>query len=433
MEPLTIVLIGLVGMFVLIALHVPIGAAMALAGFVAFGLHSGFGPAVSLFGTEAATALTHLELAVIPLFLLMGSFATAAGLSGDIYRLAYALFGHWPGGLALSTIVGCAGFGAVCGSSVATAATMTRVALPEMLKRGYRPTLAAGAIASGGTLGMLIPPSIIMVLYAVLTEEFVITLFIAAIVPGIIAVVLYIVAIGIFVRIDPEAGPAGPRMDWRERGRAITGSWAVLLLAIVVTGGIYGGFFTVTEAAAIGAFMAFGFTVLRRRLTWRVFFEALVETASSTGMIYLILIGASIFTYFITVSEMPQIIVQWIESVAVSPLVVIALLLLMYLVLGSIFDTIASMLITLPFVLPLIENMGYDPIWWGIMMVMVIEIGMITPPIGLNVFVVHGMAKDLPLKVIFTGILPFLVADLIRLAILAVWPEVTLWLPSTMG
>ncbi len=323
MDPLLIGIMSLGGLFVLIALHVPIGPAIGVTGLVAYTVMEGFAPAVSLFGTEASLVFASAELAIIPLFLLMGNFATASGLSADIYRLAYAFVGHRPGGLALSTIVGCAGFGAVCGSSMATAATMTRVALPEMLKRGYRPTLAAGSVAAGGTLGMLIPPSIVMVLYAFLTEQFLISLFIAAIVPGAITVVLYAIAIAIYVRIYPNSGPAGPLMSWAERWRAVRDSWAVITLATIVTGGIYTGIFTVAEAAAAGAILAFAFTALRRRLSWSVLWEVLIETASNTGMLYLVIVAANVFTYSLTVSNLPETIVESIRGLAVPPLAIV--------------------------------------------------------------------------------------------------------------
>jgi C4-dicarboxylate transporter, DctM subunit len=433
MDPLVVAVLGIVAMFVLIGLQIPIGAAMAIAGFAAYAVDSGVGPAASLFGTETASALSNFELAVIPLFLLMGNFATAGGLSADIYRLAYALTGHRRGGLALSTVLGCAGFGAVCGSSVATAATMTTVALPEMRKRGYRPSLATGCIAAGGTLGILIPPSIIMVLYAIQTEQFIITLFVAAIVPGLVAVTLHALAIATVVHVDPEAGPAGPRMGWRERLSVLSETWAVLFLAAIVAGGIYGGVFTVTEAAAVGAAVAFLFALGRGRLTRPAFMRALVDTASTTGMIYLILIGANVFSYFITASQLPDAVVEAIRELDAPPLLVVTLLLAMYFVLGAIFETVSAMLITLPFVFPLVTGLGYDPVWWGIINVMVIEIGMITPPIGLNVFVVHGMARDIPMRTVFAGIVPFLTADVVRLAILVLFPGLTLWLPGLMG
>ncbi|TDI59636.1 MAG: TRAP transporter large permease [Alphaproteobacteria bacterium] len=433
MDPLILGLLGIAGMFVLIALHVPIGVAMGLAGFVGVGLLVGWGPAIALFGIEPSGIVSHDALAVIPLFLLMGSFAGAAGLSADLYRLAYALVGHRRGGLAMSTIGACAGFGAVCGSSVATCATMTRVALPEMLKRGYEPALATGCIAAGGTLGMLIPPSVIMVLYAVLTEQFVIALFVAAIVPGAVAVALHFVAIFVYVRVNPEAGPAGKRMPRPERRRVFIDSWAVLLLGVVVSGGIYTGVLTVAEAASAGAIMAFGFTVMRGKLTKKVLWKVLSESAANTGLIYLIIIGAHIFAYFIALSDMAEQMVSTIQSLGLHPLVVMFLLHLMYLILGAIFDTVAAMVITLPFVFPLIIALGFDPIWFGVINVMVIEIGMITPPIGINVFVLHGIARTIPLHTIFRGIVPFLAADLVRLSILTFLPGLALWLPGVMG
>ncbi len=433
MDPLVLAGLGLAGMFALIVLHVPIGVAMGVSGFICIGLMLGWGPAISLLKTEPSGIVANRELAVIPLFLLMGAFAGAAGLSADLYRLAYALVGHYRGGLAMSTIGGCAGFGAVCGSSVATAATMTRVALPEMLRRGYQPALATGCIAAGGTLGMLIPPSVIMVLYAVLTEQFVIALFIAAIVPGAIAVLLHFIAIAVYVRVNPEAGPAGPKLDRAERWKVVRESWRVIVLGIVVSGGIYGGVFTVSEAAAVGAGLAFLFTWQAGRLTKAVMWQVLSESAANTGLIYLIIIGASIFTYFVTLSHLPNHLVAAIEAMDVDPMVVMFLLLLMYLVLGSIFDTVAAMVITLPFVFPLIIGLGFDPIWFGVINVMVIEIGMITPPIGINVFVLHGIARDIPLNTIFRGIGPFLVADLVRLTIQTFFPILALWLPRAIG
>ncbi len=430
MDPLVLAGLGLAGMFALIALHIPIGVAMGVSGFICVGLIlNDWSAAISLLKSEPSGIIANRELAVIPLFLLMGAFAGAAGLSADLYRLAYALVGHYRGGLAMSTIGGCAGFGAVCGSSVATAATMTRVALPEMLDRGYQPALATGCIAAGGTLGMLIPPSVIMVLYAVLTEQFVISLFIAAIVPGAIAVALHFVAIYVYVHASPEAGPAGPRMPASERWKVLRESWRVLTLAIVVSGGIYGGIFTVAEAAAIGAVLSFVFTWQSGRLTKKVLWEVLSESAANTGLIYLIIIGANIFTYFVTLSHLPNQLVATIQSMGVHPLVVMALLMVMYLILGSIFDTVAAMVITLPFVFPLILDLGFNPIWFGVINVMVIEIGMITPPIGINVFVLHGIARDVPLTTIFRGIGPFLVADLVRLTILIFFPILALWLP----
>ncbi len=433
MDPITIALLGMLGMFVLIALHVPIGVAIGAAGVVGFGILGGWGPAFSLIGTEYITVFTNAELAVIPLFLLMGSFAGVSGLSSDIYKLAYAFVGHRRGGLALATIGGCAGFGAVCGSSLATAATMGRVALPEMLGRGYSQTLATGSIAAGGTLGMLIPPSVIMVIYAFLTEQFVITLFVAALIPGLIAVAFHFVTVAILVRMNPEAGPAGGRTNWLERRRIVFQSWGVIVLLLAVIGGIYGGVFTVNEAASLGAGLSFLFTVMRGKLTWNTTFQVLRETATNTAMIYLIIGGASIFSSFVTLSKMPDALVDLISGLGVAPLVVILILFVIYLILGAVFDTVAAMVITLPFVLPLVIELGYNPIWWGVVLVMAIEVGMITPPIGMNVFVLFGVAENISLNTIFRGIFPFLYADLVRILLIILFPALALWLPKILG
>ena len=433
MDPYTLSGIGIGAMFLLIALHVPIGIAMAVVGFVGFAAVTGnWHAAVSLFGTETSSAFQNQDLAIIPLFLLMGSFAGHAGLSSDVYRFANALVGHRRGGLAMATIAGCAGFGAVCGSSIATAVTMGRVALPEMEQRRYSQSFATGCIAAGGTLGILIPPSTIMILYAVLTEQFVIELFIAAIIPGALAVVLYIIAIVIAVRIDPEAAPGGLRSTWRERFKVARETWAILFMVSVVTGGIYGGVFTVNEAAAVGVGLALLFAWMRGALAGKSFWDALFETACNVGMIYLIIIGSHIFTYFITLTHMPDALIALIKDLGLPPWGVIMLLMVMYLILGCIFDTVAAMVLTLPFVFPLITSMGFSPVWWGIINVMVIEIGLITPPIGMNVFVIHGLRPDIPLRTIFRGITPFVASDMVRLTLLLLFPILSLWLPSTM-
>ena len=422
-----------VAMFLLIACHVPIGIAMAITGVLGTGLIIGFEPAIALLGIEPSAAIASQELAIIALFLLMGNFAAAAGLSNDLYKLAEAFLGHLKGGLAMATVATCAGFGAVCGSSLATTATMTRIALPEMQYRGYSKQLSTGSIAAGSTLGIIVPPSVLLVLYAVLTEQFVTALFVAALGPALIAVLFYMVAVIIYIKISPTAGPAASRLPWTQQATVLRKSWGVILLASIVSGGIYSGIFTVNEAASIGAAVAITFTALRGKLTRSVFFANLKETAASTALIYVVIIGASIFSYAITLSTLPQIIIESIESWGLQPLLIIFMLEIMYIILGSIFDTVAAMVITIPFVFPLITGMGYDPIWWGIINVVVMEMGMITPPIGLNVFVMHGMTKNVPLTTIYKGIGPFLVSDIVRLIILTLFPILTLWLPKTMG
>jgi len=433
METTLIAVLALMGMFVLIGLHVPVGVAMAMTGIATYSTLVGWIPALSLASIEASMTFSSLEFAIVPLFLMMGTLAGASGLSTDLYRIANALLGHLRGGLSMATIASCALFGAVCGSSIATVATMARVALPEMIGRGYQTSLAAGSIAAGGTLGVLIPPSVIMVVYAVLAEQFILSLFFAALIPGLLAVLLQCIAISIYLRIYPEAAPAAKPVTWTQRVGAIRNGWGVVVLGLVVSVGIYGGLFTVNEAAAVGAALAFAFAVGRRKLNRSVLKEVVSETAANSGMIYLIIIGASMLTYFLSASHLPENMVEWIEHLDVPPLVIIFSLYLMYIALGAVFDGFAAMVITLPFVLPVVTGLGYDPIWWGVIMVMVIEIGMITPPIGINVFVLHGMAKDIPLRTIFLGITPFLVADLIRLTLITIFPSLALWLPTLLG
>jgi len=433
MDPILLASFAIIGMFILIMLHVPIGLAMATVGVIGFGIMSSFKASFSLLASEMVTTISSIDMAVVPLFLLMGNFANAAGISTDLYNLAYALLGRWRGGLAMSTVGGCGLFGAVCGSSFATTATFGRIALPEMLKRGYAPTLATGCIAGGGTLGSLVPPSIIMIIYAILAEQYIIELFVAAIIPAVITILLYLLAIAIYVRIYPKAGPAGDRVSLSGLLEIAIKSWGSILLLAAIAGGIYGGVFTVTEAAALGAILAFLFAIFRRRMNWRMFWQSLTDTATNSAMIYMIVVGAYVVNYFIVLTHMPDVIATGIlDSGWPIPLIFIVLL-SVYIILGSVFDTIAAMIITLPFVLPLIENMGYSAIWWGIVNVVVIEIGLITPPIGINVFVLQGVAKDFPLSTVFKGILPFLFADFVRLSLLVIFPVLSLWLLRVFG
>ena len=432
MDPITLGALGLGAMFILIALHVPIGVAMGITGVTSVAFIIGWEPALTLLGTEPSAAIENEGLAVVALFLLMGAFATEAGVSADMYRLAYAMIGHFRGGLAMATIGGCAGFGAICGSSIATTATMAKIALPEMRDRNYKRTLASGCIAAGGTLGMLVPPSVVMIIYGILTEESIIALFAAAIFPGIIATILYCITIAIFVRLKPDSGPAGERIPWKEKIAVVIASWRFLLIAVVVSGGIYTGVFTITEAASVGASLAFVFAIFNG-MKMEQFLNCLTSTASNTGMIFVIIMGASIFSYFITLSGLPDASVQFIQNLAAPDFVVLLMLMIMYLILGSIFDTVAAMVITLPFVYPVIMDMGYDPVWWGVVNVMIMEIGMITPPIGINVFVLNGMSKDLNLKTIYKGIFPFFLTDIVRLSIVLIFPATALWLPKFWG
>ena len=428
MDPLSLATIAITGMFVLILMHVPIGVSMGAIGFIGVVLFAGFKPGLTIIAAETVTALSSVDLAVIPLFLLMGNFASAAGISTDMYNLANGLLGRFRGGIAMATVGGCGLFGAVCGSSFATTATFGRVALPEMIRRGYAPTLATGCIAGGGTLGSLVPPSIILVIYAIMAEQSIIELFIAAIVPAVITILLYFLAIMVYVRMYREAGPAGDRVSGQQFLKITLRSWGAIFLLVAIAGGIYGGVFTVTEAASLGAIVSFLLALIRRKMTIRLFWKALTDTAATTAMIYTIIIGASIFNYFIVLSHMPEAMTKGILGSGWPIFIIFPVLLFVYIILGSVFDTVAAMVITLPFVLPLIVDMGYSPVWWGIVNVVVIEIGMITPPIGINVFVLQGVSRDYPLSTIYQGVIPFLCADIVRLSVLVLFPILSIWL-----
>ncbi|WP_407495713.1 TRAP transporter large permease [Pseudooceanicola sp. MF1-13] len=432
MDPTTIALIGLICMFGLIALHVPIGVSMAVVGVSGFAAITGWGPAIKLMASEPAATMANLDLAVIPLFMLMGSLAATGGLARDIFETAEALVGHRPGGLAATTIVASAGFGAVCGSSVATTATFGRVALPEMISRGYAKGNSAGTVAAGGTLGIIVPPSSIMILYAVLTEESVLRLFSAAILPALLSVVLYLTAIWVVARINPAAMPGSEKLPFRTRIKAIGKSWGAITLAIIVLGGIYSGFFTVNEAAAVGVVFAFVFALGRGKLNRDTFLAVLSEASVATVMIYIIVFGAMIFSYFVSISGVSQEMMGAIRNLGLPPLGVIFVLVVMYLILGAFFDEVAAVVVTLPFVLPIILSLGYDPIWWGILNVALIGVGMLTPPIGINVMLLNAMRADIPLTAIYRGIMAFFLADCVRILILVLFPQVTLWLPSVM-
>ena len=433
MTPLEIGAAGIAALFALILARVPIGFAMIIVGVVGVALQSSWTPALTLLASEPASVLSNVDLATVPLFLLMGTFATVAGFSADIYNAVAAVFGHRRGGLAYATIGGCAAFGVVCGSSTATAATFARVALPEMLKRGYSPAFSTGTIAAGGTLKSLIPPSIVMVLYCIVAKTFIFDLFFAAIVPALIAIALNLAAITLIVRWRRQAAPVLPHVSWPEKRLALARAAPALILIVGVFGGLYSGIFTVNEAASVAAVLSFLFALVRGRLSWNSLVEGLRESASATAMLYVILIGAFVFTYFITLAKIPEALVQGIEGLPLAPLAIVFLLLAGYLVLGAVFDEISAMLITLPFVLPVIVKLGYDAVWWGIINVVVIELGMIIPPIGVIVFLLHGLARDIPIRTIYRGVAPFIVADLLLLALLTIFPAIVLWLPKVLA
>ena len=432
MDPLAIGGLGIAALFVLILAQIPIGFAMIIVGVAGFALQTSWGPALTILANEPSGVLSSVDLAAVPLFLLMGTFATAAGFSADIYNAAAAVLGHRRGGLAYATIGGCAIFGAVCGSSTATAATFAKAALPEMLRRGYSPGFSTGTIAAGGTLKSLIPPSIVMILYCIIAKAFIFDLFVAAVLPAVLAIALNLIAITIMVRLDPASAPVGDRVPWPERRAALINAAPVLLLMLAVFAGLYSGVFTVNEAASVAAVLSLVFAVARGRMSWAVAWQGMRESGSATAMIYIMIIGALVFTYFITLARVPEALIQAIGRLNMPPVAVISVMLVAYLILGAVFDEISAMLITLPFVLPIIEKMGYDAVWWGIINVVVIELGMIIPPIGIIVFILHGLAPQIPIRAIYRGVVPFIIADLLLLALLTLFPAISLWLPAAL-
>jgi C4-dicarboxylate transporter DctM subunit len=433
LDALTIGIIGVVALFGLVLLKFPIAMAMMTVGIVGFALQSTWSAGLSLLANEPSALLSSVDMATVPLFLLMGTFSNVAGFSVDIYDAAAAFLGRRRGGLAYATIGGCAAFGVVCGSSTATAATFAKIALPEMLKRGYSPGFSSGAIAAGGTIKALIPPSLIMILYCVITKTFIYDLFAAAIIPAMLTIALNLCAIAIKVRLDPTAAPAGQAVPWPERRAALRRAVPSLFLIVTVFGGLYSGIFTVNEAASVAAVVAFAFAALRGRLTIAKIVESMCEGAKVTVMLYTILIGASVFSYFVTLARLPEALVAFVGGLDWSPRLIIFLLLFLYIVLGSLFDELAALLITLPFVLPIVIQLGYDPIWWGIVMLIELELALIHPPVGVIVFIIHSLAPKIPLKTIYIGVLPFLIADFAVLIILGLFPGLALWLPELLA
>jgi tripartite ATP-independent transporter DctM subunit len=425
-------LLGFAATFALMMLRVPIAISMGVVGLVGIGLMRSWPAAIASSTTEILDVAKY-TLSVVPLFVLMGNFVTRAGMSRELYRVAYTFIGHRRGGLAMSTIAACAGFGAICGSSIATTATMARVAMPEMRRFKYRDSFAAGSIAAGGTLGILIPPSVIMVLYAIMTEQSIGALFAAGVIPGLLATLFYMVAASVVTRRNPELGPSGERSSWAERLRALRDIWGVLVLFAMVMGGMYGGWFTPTEAAGIGAMGGFLFALARGALTWPVLIDVLVQSARTTAMLFTILIGASIFASFANFTTMPQDLKDFVEQFSIHPIAVIVAICAVYVVLGTAMEELSMILLTVPIFFPLITHLGFDPVWFGILIVCVVEIGMISPPVGMNVFVLRSVLPDVPTGQIWKGVMPFLYADIVRLAVLIAFPVITLWLPKALG
>ena len=427
----TIGMLGIAGLVALTFARVPLGAAMGLVGLVGYAAIDGWDTAFIVFG-ETPYGLAAYTFSVLPLFILMGSVATRAGMSQELFVAANALFAGRRGALPMATIGACAGFAAISGSSVATAATFSQIAVPEMRRYGYDQRLATGSVAAGGTLGILIPPSVIMVIYALAAEESVPALFAAGMIPGLLLALFFVVVVWVIARIRPEWAPAGARMPWRERLVAATAMWKLVVLFGLAVGGIYAGWFSPTEAAGVASFAAIAIAFASRKLPFAGFVDCLMDTMRTTAMLMFILVGAWIFAYFVVQTRLPVALVELVHFLGLAPWMVILMILAFYILLGCVLESVAIILVTVPVFLPVVTALGYDPVWYGILMVVVVEVGLITPPVGLNIFVIRAQLPDIPLGTIFRGIVPFLAADAALVALLLLFPQIALWLPNLL-
>ena len=425
-------LLGFAAIFVLALLRVPLAFAMGVVGIVGMGVMRGWQPALASTAQVVHETGFAYTLSVIPLFILMGNFVAKAGLAHELFRAAYVFIGHLRGGLAHATIAACAGFGAICGSSIATAATMSKVAYPSMKKLGYSDALSTGVIAAGGTLGIMIPPSTIMVIYGIVTETNIGKLFAAGVIPGLLTAVLLMLAVVVVTSRDPEHAPAGDKSSWPERWAALRGIWGVLLLVVIVLGGIYGGVFTATEGAGIGASGAFLFALARGALGWKTLLDVLVESARTTAMLFTLLIAATIFANFVNFTTMPADLKEWITHLGLSPVMVVGAMMVIYVILGTVMEELTMVLLTIPLFFPIVTSLGFDPVWFGVLIVSIVQIGLISPPVGMNLFVLNALLPGVGLSQIFRGCWPFVAVMILALGILIAFPQLSLWLPSLM-
>ncbi|HPC04505.1 MAG TPA: TRAP transporter large permease [Syntrophales bacterium] len=432
MTPETVGIIGIAALLILIFSRMPVGFVMALVGFVGFGSLVNFNAALNLIARDVFDVFGSYNLTVIPLFVLMGQLAFHSGISSRLFDAAYKFIGHLPGGLAMASIGACAGFSAICGSTNATAATMAAAALPEMKRYGYKPGLATGVVAAGGSLGILIPPSVIFIVYGIMTQQSIGKLFVAGILPGILLTLLFMATIALWVTLKPELAPKGPRFTLREKIASLSGLVETLILFIIIMGGLFVGFFTPTEAGAVGAFATLAIAVVRRQIDWKGFTAALVESTRISCMILVIVMGATIFGHFLAVTRIPFEIAGWISGLKLSSWMIMMFIILAYLVGGCLIDSLALIMLTVPIFFPVVNHLGYDPIWFGVVIVLITQIGVITPPVGINVYVVSGVARDVPLGVIFRGVLPLLAALVVGTFLLIPFPQIALFLPALM-
>ncbi len=427
-----VAIIGFLVLFALMLLRVPVGMAMGLVGVTGFGYIVGGMPALKMVGQTSMRTVTDYTFGVIPMFLLMGAFVSNSGMSRELFRAANSFLGHLRGGLGIATIAACGGFAAISGSSVATAATFSTVAYPEMRRYGYPQSFATGVIAAGGTLGAMLPPSTVLAVYGIITEQDIGKLFIAGILPGILAASMYISTVAIIGFVRPGFLPRTPRHSWKERVAGLRDIWATMLLFVFVIGGLYGGLFTPTEAGGMGAGGAFLIGILRGRLDRTEIRRSLLQATRTAAAVFTVLIGALLFGYFLTVTQTPQKVTAFLTGLGLGRYGVLSLIMLMYLVLGCLMDSLAMVILTVPIIFPVIIHLGFDPIWFGIIIVMTVELGLIHPPVGMIVFVIKSVVQDVDFTTIFKGVLPFIITDLIRLVILIAFPIIALWLPSHM-
>ena len=423
---------GFVVLFVLMLLRVPVGMAMGLVGVTGFGFIVGGGPAMKLIGQTSMRTVTDYTFGIIPMFLLMGQFASHSGMSRELFRAANGFLGHVRGGLGLATVAACGGFAAISGSSVATAATFSTIAYPEMRRYGYPQSFSTGVIAAGGTLGVMLPPSTVLTVYGLITQQDIGKLFIAGILPGVLAASMYMITIAIIGFARPGYLPTGPRSSWEERLDGLRDVWATLLLFIFVIGGLYGGWFTPTEASGMGAGGAFLIGLARRRLSRADIRSSLLGATRTAAAVFTVLIGALLFGYFLTVTQTPQKVTAFLTGLGLGRYGVLALIMVMYIVLGCLMDAMAMIILTVPIIFPVITALGFDPIWFGIIIVMTVELGLIHPPVGMNVFVIKSVVHDVKFSTIFAGVIPFVITDILRLIILISFPIIALYLPSRM-
>jgi tripartite ATP-independent transporter DctM subunit len=429
---MTIGLIAMAAAILLAFLRVPLAFALLAVSIVGIGLTVNWNVAFMLLPMTISEAVLSYELAVVPMFILMGNVISKTGIAQDLFRAAYAFFGHVRGGLALSTMTACSGFSAVCGSSYATAATMAKVAYPSMKRYGYSDSLAAGTIAAGGTLGILIPPSIIMVIYGILTQTNIRDMFIAGVVPGLLGVAMYLIVIRLIAARQPEDAPAGERSSWAERISALSGVWPFMLLFVLIIGGLYARLFTPTEAAGMGAGLAMLVAMLQRRLTLTLLKQIIIDTAYTSISLYAVLFGALMLSRLLTLSGLSTGILELVTSFGLEGIVLILAILLVFLVLGCVMDYMAIILIFVPLFAPIVVAQGFDLVWFGILIIVATEIALITPPIGMNVYVLKAVLPSIPIVRIFKGLVPFVAADLVRLALLIAFPALALWLGTTI-